>query len=324
IARAQNLPHAAYRAGRTDCMVPPASPERRPHRHKFESGCKASALHALLRDLSVGKKTLARIDAAHGQALQPLGVQPIADDDLRAASADIHNQPSSGIARHGARHAQIDQARLLHTRDHFDGMSERSSRPVQKRALAARLAQRVRTDDAHAFRSHVPQSLAEALQALQCALRRLPPQPALLIEPRAEPDALAQSIQDDDLAVRVARDDHVEAVGPEVYGGDGVGNPGARHAAWMDCQWPGTRPRLTPNRLGCGENVRSALTWRRTNRNRRLWSRWGCGSRTGRLRCPRDNRFRRPSGTECSSDRSAAWRPRCRCAYRPLPRSHRK
>ena len=88
--------------------------------------------------------------------------------------------------------------------------------------LRLRSAQRIGADDAHAFRLHVVQPLAEAFQARERCLRRLACQSTLLVEAGAEPHHLAQAIQDDELPVRVAGDDHVETVGAQVDRGDDV------------------------------------------------------------------------------------------------------
>ena len=103
------------------------------------------------------------------------------------------------------------------------GWPERLARAVEERALAPRLAQRVGADHAHALGLHVAQPLAEALEALQRAGDGLAVQAALLVEAGREPHHLAQAVDDHQLAVRVARDHHVEAVGPEVDSREDVG-----------------------------------------------------------------------------------------------------
>ena len=108
-------------------------------------------------------------------------------------------------------------------------MTERVAGALEERALAALgLAQRVGADDAHALGAHVAQALAEALEALQRALRRFAAQAALFVEARGEANHLAQAVDDDELPVVVTGDDHVKAVRAEVDRREDVGHP-VRH-----------------------------------------------------------------------------------------------
>ena len=92
-----------------------------------------------------------------------------------------------------------------------------ASRALEERLLAARNAQRVGTDDAHIARVHVAQSLAEALQAGERARRGFLIEATVIADAGRQPHHLAQAVDDDQLAVRIARDHHVKAVGAEIY-----------------------------------------------------------------------------------------------------------
>ncbi len=67
-------------------------------------------------------------------------------------------------------------------------------------------------------------TLPEALQALQRALRDVLVEPPLIVQACGETHHFAQAIEDDELAVRIARHDHVEAVGSEIDRGQDIGN----------------------------------------------------------------------------------------------------
>ena len=101
-------------------------------------------------------------------------------------------------------------------------MPERGAGAVEKCSLAPGPPQRIRADDAHAFRFHVVQPLSEPLQARERSVGRLARQPLLLVQTGAEPHHLAQTIQDDELPVRVTGDDHVETIGAQIDRGDDV------------------------------------------------------------------------------------------------------
>ena len=91
-----------------------------------------------------------------------------------------------------------------------------AARALQEPALAARAAQCVRAHHSDAVGMHRAQPLPESLQTAQRPVDRGIIEPAALVQSRGEPDHLAQPIQDDELAVRVARHDHVKAVGTEI------------------------------------------------------------------------------------------------------------
>ncbi len=93
-------------------------------------------------------------------------------------------------------------------------MPERLTRTFEERLLAVRQAQRVGAHHAHAVGMHVTQPLAETLQAGERAGRYVLVDAAVLGHAGGEAHHLAQAIDDDQLAVRVARDHHVETVAP--------------------------------------------------------------------------------------------------------------
>ena len=102
-------------------------------------------------------------------------------------------------------------------------------------------AQRVGAHHAHAVGVHVAQALAEALQAGERARRDLLVDAAVLGDAGGQAHHLAQPVDDDELAVRVARDHHVEAVGPEVDGREDVRDGQGRRRG--RCGWGDGRRR---------------------------------------------------------------------------------
>ena len=152
------------------------------------------------------------------------GVVALADDELGAAAADVDHQTLAGGVRHAVRDARVDEARLLHAGDDLDRVAERLARALEEDLLAVREAQRVGADDAHAVGVHVAQALPETLQARERARRHVLVDAAVLGDAGGEAHHLAQPVDDDQLAVRVARDDHVEAVGAQVHRREYVGD----------------------------------------------------------------------------------------------------
>jgi hypothetical protein len=118
------------------------------------------------------------------------------------------------------RDAGVDQARLFHAGDDLDRVPERLAGALEEGLLAMRQAQGVGTDAAHAVGVHVAQALAEALQAGERPRRHVLVDAAVLGDAGRQAHHLAQAIDDDQLAVRIARDHHVETVGTEVDRGE--------------------------------------------------------------------------------------------------------
>ena len=73
--------------------------------------------------------------------------------------------------------------------------------------------------------------LPEAFEAAQRALGGRVVEPPAVAQTGAEPHHLAQPVQNDELAVRIARDDHVKTVGSEIDGGEHVGNDTDRRSS---------------------------------------------------------------------------------------------
>ena len=218
-------PHGAGAAGGA---VPAAAPEGRLHRLELQARGQARSGHALGGDLAVAEEPLAQTDAAHLQALEVERREALADDELRAAAADVHHEALAGLARHGVRHAAVDEPRLLHAGDDLDRVAQGLTGALEKGLLAMCEAQGIRPDDADAVGTHIAQPLPETLQAGKRPRGRLFVDPAVLRDARRQADHLTQAVDDDELAVRVARHDHVEAVGAEVYRGEDIGDGSRR------------------------------------------------------------------------------------------------
>ena len=110
------------------------------------------------------------------------------------------------------------------------GWPERLAGALQEGLLAPCAAQGIGADHAHAVGVHVAQPLAEALQAGEGARGHVLVDAAVFLDARAQAHHFAQAIHDDDLAVDIARHDHVETVGAQVDGRQDVGNRIGGHA----------------------------------------------------------------------------------------------
>ena len=71
---------------------------------------------------------------------------------------------------------------------------------------------------------HVSQALTETLQAGERACSDLLVDTTVLFDARRKANHLAQPIDNDELAVRITRHDHVKAVRPEIDSREDVGN----------------------------------------------------------------------------------------------------
>ena len=125
-------------------------------------------------------------------------------------------------------------------------------------------AQGVGPDHAHLVRMNITQALAKALEASNGPCGDFAIEPALLVHARAQPHALAEPIDDDQLTVRVTRHDHVETVGTEVDRREQFGGPSGRAPRHLTT--------AAANRSGLEE-----LRRRTMSRNHKSWWRSGCG-----------------------------------------------
>src|SRR6185295_608002 len=188
----------ANRPRRADRLIPSVVAKIRAYRLELQTGSDPRTLDALVRDAAVVEIAGAHAHAAHVEAFQLLGVLALTDDHFGAAAADVHDQPAPGLARHGMRHAKVDQTRFFDAGDDFDRMTECCAGAIQECALAPRTPQRIGADHAHAFRLHVVQPLTEAFQTSERGVDRLARQPPLLVEAGAESHHFAQTIDDDE------------------------------------------------------------------------------------------------------------------------------
>jgi hypothetical protein len=126
-------------------------------------------------------------------------------------------------------HAEVHEASFFDAGDDLDGVTERRSCAIQESAFATRAPERISADDAHALGFHIAQALPKPLQTFDRAIDCTALEPTLLVETRGKPNHFTKAIYDDDLPVRVPRDHHVEAVGPEIYGSEDIGDGRTSH-----------------------------------------------------------------------------------------------
>ncbi len=223
IEPAQHVADDAHRPGTAECLQPAQLAVGLLYGLEFEPDRRARALEALLGDLAVVETDGAQAHAAHRQAFEQQGIESLADHDLGRSAADVDHQPLVRAHGTGVHDAGVDQPRLFQPGDDFDGMTERGAGAFQEPALALGAAQGIGADHPHAVGMHGAQPLAEALETAQCALRRGIVQPPAVAQARGQAHHFAQSIQNDELAVRMTRHDHVKAVGAQIDGGEHVG-----------------------------------------------------------------------------------------------------
>ena len=156
-------------------------------------------------------------DAAHGEAVTALGDEARPEHALRAAAADVHDEPAALVVTEGMGHAEVDEARLLAARQHLDLRAEALGRAAQERLPVADAPEGRRAHRPDAVTGHGREALAEHLESLErallCGSIELAPAESL-----GEADPLAHLVDDVRPAVDLARDDEVEGVGPEVHG----------------------------------------------------------------------------------------------------------
>ena len=222
------------------------------HGLEFQPHRRTRALQTLRGDSAVLEIGGAQTHAAHRQAFEQQRIETLANDGFGGSPADVDHQSLVRTHRTGVRNARINQARLFQPGDDFDGVAECCAGVLQEPAFALGVPQGIGADDPYAVRPHGPQPLSESLQAAQCPIGCGIIQPPAGAQACSQAHHFAQSIENDELAVRVTRDNHVKAVGAQIDGGEHVGHePTAAHLHDQH-----SRPRMK-------------------TRSRRLFSRWG-------------------------------------------------
>lgn len=193
-------------------------------RAQLETRREDGVLERLRCDRAVREVPARVADAPHLEAVDQHRLEPLPENALRAAAADVHDEPPVELLGERVRDAEIDEPPLLRARDDLDRVAEGRLGALEEVACVARVAQRVRRDGAHADRREPADTLPEPGEALERALPGLFVDLPVLVEPRGELDLLAQAVDDHGLAPHRARHEQVEAVGTEVHGREGFGN----------------------------------------------------------------------------------------------------
>jgi hypothetical protein len=175
---------------------------------------------ALARDLAFGEEAQRAGHAADPEALGLEHLRAFADDELRAAAADVDHEPARARGRQAAVDAEVDQARLLAARHHLDAVPERGLRREQERARRLELAHGLRRHRAHLVLAQAAQALAEAREAAERVLLARGLERAVLAQAHGQAHRLAQAVEHARGAALVARHQQMEAVRAQVDGCD--------------------------------------------------------------------------------------------------------
>src|SRR6185503_4560293 len=159
-----NIARRADGARGADRALPAPASKGRHHRPELEPHGQPRALEALRAELAVVEMRTADAHAADVQALELLGLMTFADDELRAAAADVDDEIRAVRRVRVMRNPEVDEARLFDTGDDLDGMSERLFSFREELVGVLRAPQGVRAYDAHLMRLHVTQPLTEPPQ----------------------------------------------------------------------------------------------------------------------------------------------------------------
>ena len=220
LAGLDDLADGADGAGGADRLLPAVAAQAGFDAHQFQT-CGSVGLGVTGRaDPAVGEKLLGEADAAHLQAFPDQRFEALADDEFRAAATDIGDQAVAVHVGEGVRHAEIDQARLLDAGHHFDRVPEQRFGAADEQVAVARHAQRVGADDAHRALRQAVNQLGETRQAVEAALHGFLGEVAAFIEAGGQLNLVTQTLENADLALIDACQHHMEAVRPQIDGGN--------------------------------------------------------------------------------------------------------
>ena len=178
-------------------------------------------LDGALLDRLLGEEALAHPDGAD---LEAAGVEHLAaeaDDELGRAAADVDDEDALVEHRNRLEDTEVDEARLLDARDHLDAHPRFLAGALEEFGAVVGLTHRARGDGVHLCIRGVGDP-PEAGEGGDTAVDRLGRQLLHLARARPQPHDLLLAVEDLEAVVaRRAGDDEVEAVGPQVDGGDG-------------------------------------------------------------------------------------------------------
>ena len=214
----QDAADRADRARRTDRFAPADGAVIRGELLQFDGDFGLRLFPAFRADLAVLEEAQRAGHAAHLQAFFFERVEMLADDEFRAAAADVDDQAPFRRIRHAVRDAEVDQARFLAAGDDFDRMTQFLFGVAQERRGRAQAPHGIRRHRAHAMRRQGAQTLSKPRQGLQRAVAARFLETAVRTQAGGQTHAVAQAVDHARFAVFVAGDDEMEAVRSEIDG----------------------------------------------------------------------------------------------------------
>ena len=156
-------------------------------------------------------------DATHLQAFQGLRFKALADDEFRAAAADINDQARLRIVGQGVGYTQVYQARLFAAVDHVNPGAEYTSGGTRKGTAVLGNTQGVGTYHAYPLRIDTLQQLGETGQAIQAPLYGFVGQLAML-QPGSQLYFFCEGLHRPHFAVLDFRDEEMKGIAAKVDG----------------------------------------------------------------------------------------------------------
>jgi hypothetical protein len=195
---------------------------------KLELRRGSGALESFTGNSPFREETFGQRYAPEMETLELARLGPLTQNQLGTASADINDQSQPVRRRHAVRHASVNQARFLQSRDNFDWMAERYFGLGHERAVLASAPNRAGTRGPHLAGVDVAKALAESRQAIERAFARRRGNVAAAREALGQAHGFANSIENSELAMAQLANDHVKAVGTEIDRRDDLGPIGFR------------------------------------------------------------------------------------------------
>jgi hypothetical protein len=140
----------------------------------------------------------------------------MAENQLGTAAADIYHQSSPVTTLHGTRDTQVNQARLFHTGDDVNGMTERLFRLLDELGCIVSGTEGIGADSANIAGVQFTQTLAKASQTGQCTPLCIDGQQVALIKPVCQANHFSVPVNDPHDAALQACNNHVETVGAKI------------------------------------------------------------------------------------------------------------
>ena len=175
-------------------------------------------MNRFFAEATVEKKSPGIAHTTHMQTFQQLRLKALANNQFRAATANIEDQTAIIVIRVGVRYTQVDQAGFLSSGNDIDRMSQFLLGKPDKCVTVPGLAQGIGAHNPDVFRCHAINVFGKLAQAGKPPFHGIIGQQPLFVDAGSKLHLFSQPFDRTDFIVILAGHNHMKTVGTEIYG----------------------------------------------------------------------------------------------------------